>query len=379
MRIHELPGGDRVYHYQKSVVICFGGARTVLSTGPFNGGIRKDLDAVFNHDETAGAGMACTLRAETYGQHLKLVAAEDLGLDAGRCTGMGTAARMENLAVKSMTYEDFTVTALVTGGIEVNGGRIGDPAPWHDREGAAVEARPGTINIMLHIDANLADGTLPRALVTCTEAKTAALQELAASSRYSMGLATGSGTDGTIVVCNRESPVLLTDAGKHCKLGEYIGKTVKAAVKEALFLQSGLCARRQHDIIRRMERFGIDEQTLWNAYLRKGGTESRAEFTHILHTLISEDRLVTGTALYAHLLDQLQWELLTGREILPAGESLLEFMGLGPKETDESGSKSEGETVPEAESLRTMIFLYQERLVERIEREELASPAGGKR
>lgn len=61
-------------------------------------------------------------------------------------------------------------------------------------------------NIMLFIDADLAEGTLARALVTCTEAKTAAIQELLVPSRYSNGIATGSDTDGTIVVSDAECP-----------------------------------------------------------------------------------------------------------------------------------------------------------------------------
>lgn len=71
---------------------------------------------------------------------------------------------------------------------------------WHERAGTYFEVMSGTINILLHIDADLAPGALVNALVTCTEAKTAAIQELLAPSRYSHGLATGSGTDGTIVV-----------------------------------------------------------------------------------------------------------------------------------------------------------------------------------
>ena len=48
MKIYQLPGGDEVHHYKKSLVICFKGKRKVLSTGPNNGGYRTDLRAVFN-------------------------------------------------------------------------------------------------------------------------------------------------------------------------------------------------------------------------------------------------------------------------------------------------------------------------------------------
>ena len=70
-------------------------------------------------------------------------------------------------------------------------------------------------------------------VVTCTEAKTAAIQELLAGSNYSTGLATGSGTDQTIIVANSDSELYFEGAGKHSKMGELIGKTVTKAVKAA--------------------------------------------------------------------------------------------------------------------------------------------------
>ncbi|MEI3520417.1 MAG: adenosylcobinamide amidohydrolase [Anaerosacchariphilus sp.] len=249
MKLLELPGGDKLHHYQKSLVLCFAGPRDVLSTGPIGGGFRTNLQAVFNNDCNPGAGMSCELRADTYEEHSGLHwRLTDLGLDPKHCTGLSTAASMDHVAIRSMSYDDFTVTAIVTGGIRVNGSRVGDPAVWHEKAGISHSTTPGTINIILHIDAALSPGALARALVTCTEAKTAALQELLAPSRYSHGIATGSGTDGTILVANPLSSTYLTNAGKHCKLGEYIGKTVKEAVKEALNRQSGLCPASQHDI-----------------------------------------------------------------------------------------------------------------------------------
>ena len=34
MKLMELPGGDTLHHYKKSLVLCFAGPRDVLSTGP---------------------------------------------------------------------------------------------------------------------------------------------------------------------------------------------------------------------------------------------------------------------------------------------------------------------------------------------------------
>ena len=160
MKLYQFPSGDEVHRYKKSLVICFAGERKVLGTGPNNGGYRTDLKAVFNHDCNPGPGMSCELRADTYPKHMDLIAAQELGLDAEHCTGLMTAASMENVSIQSMKYEDFTVTALVTGGIRNNGGRVGDPAVWHEKADISHPVRPGTINILLHIDANLSEGAL---------------------------------------------------------------------------------------------------------------------------------------------------------------------------------------------------------------------------
>ncbi|MPN02402.1 hypothetical protein SDC9_149618 [bioreactor metagenome] len=201
-----------------------------------------------------------------------------------------------------------TRTAIVTGGVDINGGRAGDTALWHERNGEYVYI-PGTINIILHISAALTPGAMTRALITCTEAKTAALQELLAPSCYSSGIATGSGTDGCIIVSDLTSPVKLTDAGKHNKLGELIGRAVIGAVKEALYLQTYLCAYTQFDVIARIGRYGVDT---------KGLPE----------TLSRQPEFVVYTSLYVHLLDQLTWELITPEQALEPANALLALMGM---------------------------------------------------
>ena len=329
MVLTTLSTGEEVHFYRKSIVIAFKGNRKVLSTSPDNGGLREDLKAVFNNDGTRGAGIASTLRAPTYAKHMALVASE-LGLDPLTTAGISTAAQMENVSIKSKTYKEITVTAIVTGGIEVNGGRVGDPASWDELERDVRKPEPtsGTINIILHINVNLSPGALVRSLVTCTEAKTAAIQELLAPSKYSMGLATGSGTDSTIIVANTDSDILLTNAGKHCKLGELIGKSVTAAVKEALCKQTGLSPVFQHNVFRRVERFGITNDSLWEKYKEGGGVSSRAKFEECVETLMIKDSLVTYTSLYCHLIDQFMWGLISLGEVIMAGNDLLKLMGM---------------------------------------------------
>lgn len=322
MQIYTLPVGDEVHRYKKSIVVPFKGKRRVLSTCPLNGGYQENLTAVLNNDGNPGAGMASVLRAPTYEEHMALIATE-LGLDAKTTSGMSTAASMENVSIKTENFEELYVTAVVTGGIEVNGGRVGDPATWHEAMGKAVPVKQGTINIMLFINTDLSEGALTRSVVTCTEAKTAAIQELIAPSRYSMGLATGSGTDGTIVVCNAESEIRLTNAGKHSKLGELIGLAVKAAVKEALNKQSGLSPERQHNLLKRMDRFGITEDSLWELYSEKHEDAFRPKFEDKLYQFAKDSEVVVYSSLYAHLLDQLMWGMISAEEAISAGNNIL--------------------------------------------------------
>ncbi|WP_303863937.1 adenosylcobinamide amidohydrolase [Alkalibaculum bacchi] len=324
MKIFTLSTGDEVHRYQKSIVIPFQGERKVISTSVLNGGYQESIKAIFNHDANPGAGMACVLRTDSYYNDMRLVS-QELGLDPESTTGISTAASMENVSIKTATFEDLTVTAIVTGGVEVNGGRVGDPAFYHEQKGKVEKIPEGTINIILYIDADLSEGTMARAVVTCTEAKTAALQELMAGSNYSRGLATGSGTDGTIVVANSQSQLLLTNAGKHSKLGELIGVTVKSAVKEALFLQSGLCPKEQHNCIRRLKRFGVSQDLIWEKYKTlQGNNLSKPEFIHRLEELETDGQLVTLTSLYVHLMDQLDWGLLMPLEVVSEGQKIIE-------------------------------------------------------
>ena len=324
MLLCTLPTGDALYRENQALIVRFIGKRDVLSTSAFNGGLRHDLQYAFNHDCKLGGSKDTPLKAPTYAGHMRAVAA-DLGLDPAFACGLSTAADMENVSIQSETYEDLTVTAVVTGGIDVNGGRVGDPADWHERDGESVPANvpvlSGTINIMLFINACLPEGTLTRALVTCTEAKTAALQELLAPSFYSSGIATGSGTDGTIVVSSPASPLVLTYAGKHAKLGELIGHTVMKAVKEALCLQTGLCAEQQFDIFARLGRYGVTREGFIASISIAGAAQ--------LDALSKRSDLVVLTSLYVHLLDQLQWGLISGTDAAQSAALLLDAIAPG--------------------------------------------------
>lgn len=301
MKQKQLPGGDRLERSRSAAVLYFAGRRRVLSSSPLNGGMRDDLRCVFNYDELRGDSGRCELRAPTYREHLAVVAGE-LGLDPDRATGLSTSAHIRNLAVRSESIGGCTVTALVTGGVDVNGGRVGDPAAWTEREGVPEPFSPGTVNILLHLSADLSPGGMATALMLCTEAKAAVLQELLCESCYSSSLATGTGTDGVVVIANPESELHLFHAGQHYKLGEVIGRTVHSALREALFLQTGLCPEQQHSALRRLKRYGISD---------------------VAPQLDQNPGVVAAASLCAHLLDQLEWGMLTPAGAAQAANAVL--------------------------------------------------------
>lgn len=317
-----LSTGDKVYFYDKSIVIYFSGARKILSTSLYNGGYHDDYTAVYNYDAKQGAGMPCEMLADTYVEHMRLVS-KRLALDPDKVSGMGTAASMENAVVEALSFKELTVTAIVTGGIETNGGRAGDPADYYK---PMPKPKYGTINIMLLLDCDMPEGTMARALVTCTEAKTAAIQELLEGSKYSNGIATGSGTDQTIIIANSESELYMEGAGKHSKLGELIGKTVKNAVKKALAKQSGLTPAKQHDVFRRLKRFDIKAGDMWQSYSAQDAAVVKPEYLLAAEKLAKEDIMLVYTSLYAHLLDQHLWELISDKEMQMAGQQLLKVL-----------------------------------------------------
>ncbi len=245
---------------------------------------------VFNHDCKENGQKHTPLKAPTYEEHMKLIAAE-LGLDPQYACGLSTAADMENVSIQSETYENLAVTAVVTGGIDVNGGRVGDPSQWHEANGISIPVT-GTINILLFIDAKLPEGTLTRALVTCTEAKTAALQELLAPSLYSSGIATGYGR--TIRLSSRTpNPPLSTYAGKHAKLGELIGRTVMRPSRKP-------CICRQASAPTSSPTFSaVSAASASPGKHPRRGTFRRCQKAR---RPVQTNRLVVMTSLYVHLL-----------------------------------------------------------------------------
>jgi adenosylcobinamide amidohydrolase len=147
---------------------------------------------------------------------------------------LSTAVDMDNVAVCEESYEDLMVCCLATAGVRGNALRTGvDGASWVDKDGEFKSAI-GTIIIILLTNVTLSDGAMARAIMTATEAKTAALQDLDVRSTVTpQNQATGTGTDNMIVASGKGLKSIQIIGG-HTKMGELIGVSTKKAVTEAI-------------------------------------------------------------------------------------------------------------------------------------------------
>lgn len=314
----KLDNGDTIKRVDDTVVLDFAGRRDVLASSVYNGGWRSDLQAVLNHHPQPQEEV---MSLDDYLTNMRKLCCS-LGYDPERVATMGTGVAMKDVSVQAETYDDLQVVVVATAGAEGNPGRVGDPASYSGKDDKL--APPGTINIMVYLNADAMPGVLARAIVTATEAKTAALQELLLGSMYSQGLATGTGTDQIIVISNPQGRYMVNDCGKHTKVGELVGRLVKAAVKEALYKRNGFDGTKMHAITRRMRRFGMTREQLQQDYCKVYGKQ--VDSNNLLagmNRLDSDSRTVALTSLYAHLLDQYSWQLLSAEEVEQNGSLLL--------------------------------------------------------
>jgi adenosylcobinamide hydrolase len=141
---------------------------------------------------------------------------------------LSTGVNMDNLAVCEKTYEEFKVCCFATAGAKGNAQRSGvDIGDYVERNGN-YEPVTGTINIIILTNAVLSDGAMARTIITATEAKTAAMEDLNVKSSYTpQNQATGTGSDNMIVVSGEKLGKPLATTSGHTKIGEFIAFTTK--------------------------------------------------------------------------------------------------------------------------------------------------------
>ena len=160
---------------------------------------------------------------------------------------MITGADMNNLAVTKEKFKNLEVYAFVTAGVNSNAMRMGrDKGGFYE---------PGTINVIIMSNMQMSNRAMTRAIITATEAKTAALLDMDIRSSYSNGAyrATGTGTDNVALV--QGTGEILEGTGGHTKFGELIAKAVYKGVKEAIAKQNKINEKR--NIFQRLKKRGI--------------------------------------------------------------------------------------------------------------------------
>ena len=183
-----------------------------------------------------------------------------LGVRPATTSLLFTGADMDNLAIAKETYEEIQVYALVTAGIRSNAQRMSkDSGPFYEPD-APKNNGPGTINILILTNHRLSKRAMTRAIITATEAKSAALADLDVRSSYTplRNVATGTGTDNIIIM--EGDGEILDNSGGHTRLGELIAKAVYKGVIQAIARQNGFDERRS--IFQRLKERHIEILTL---------------------------------------------------------------------------------------------------------------------
>ena len=286
----------------------------VLSTSTVGGGQRDDVRFLVNHQSCEGqdhqerSELISGMGLEVYHRTV----CGEIDIDPDHTALMGTAANMAYAVHRSAEFEDLRVDAFTTAGVSGNAARAGDPAAWVETDDGwrKVEPYAGTINTILLLACPLTPSAHARAIITMTEAKSAALAELAVPSRYAPVIATGTGTDQYCLAAPLDPGQKPKDStSPHVKLGEIIGVAVMESVKEALCWQNGLEPSRTRDLFHALGRFGLTQaraaeglatllperryqllQKNWNAVFHDPGSAAAAHaFAAVL------DRVAFGT------------------------------------------------------------------------------------
>jgi adenosylcobinamide amidohydrolase len=225
-----------IYHIYKgfslnTLLISFGEKRRVLST--LEG--YKEVPCIANTYTPLPLSQQVMKNFREFKRNFPVA----LGLAPKLLSFISTGVNMDELAVCEQSYEKVKVCCFATAGVGGNALRTGvDVASFVERPGQFLNS-VGTINVLLLTNVTLSAGAMARAIITITEAKTAALQDLNVRSTSSpQNQATGTGTDNIIIASGKMGKPLLLTSG-HAKTGELIGFATKTAVTEALRKHDG--------------------------------------------------------------------------------------------------------------------------------------------
>ncbi len=307
---------EEVYHSEmfdlikrdNAIIVKLNVNNNLMISSWHNSGYHENMKYVVNQSLTNDDySLFSHMNYETFQQKRM----NELGLNSLYSTGLLTSACMDNYAISTHTFQELTVTSIITAGADKNGIKAGDKASFYEYNNE-YNLNYGTINIFLIIDANLEPGALITSIITATEAKTSVLQDLKIESQFSTNIATGTGTDGICVISNKSSNNHLENAGKHSKLGELIAKSVQNALLEALYLQTAMSKEYQKSVLSRLSRFNIYFDTFYNKVSHQIELK---EYCAKLYPFINDSSNISWISSVINLIDEAQVNLLTLEEI----------------------------------------------------------------
>lgn len=211
----------------------FSRPKVVLSDATWNGGWLPRCMGVANHQMNHREVRS---REELHSYCQSLLTRHDLfpetslQLTAADVLGGGLACERPH---------GLSVSVFASAGVRHNAVWAGDPATYQEQpDGEFVPISPGTINVMVFVEADLEPAVLPRIFTVVAEAKTDLLSERGIKSCYSSRVATGTGTDSTIVVSDPDARRRLSTASTHSALGMAVARATRAAIAQALDCRS---------------------------------------------------------------------------------------------------------------------------------------------
>ena len=169
----ELATGGHVTKELNSVTVHFDDIHYALSSGQLNGGYHHTL-AVRNQQLTYQIETEKDLPGGSVANYLAQEF-EQIDTPVHFSTALLTSATMNLHAYAKVEEHDTIVETIVTAGYEKTAHRAGTGYCYEERDGGFIV--PGTINILVFTNKALTDSAMVKAIMTITEAKTAALQD----------------------------------------------------------------------------------------------------------------------------------------------------------------------------------------------------------
>lgn len=150
------------------------------------------------------------------------------GWDSKDTIGLITSAKLTHASITELEGDRFKLLCCTTVGTR-NAARAGLPRSTFSAY------MPGTINTIIMIDGQMTEAAMVNAVITATEAKTAAMQQLGIVERANGESATGTTTDAIVIGASQAASwnAVHAYAGAATTIGCAIGEAVYETVLEA--------------------------------------------------------------------------------------------------------------------------------------------------